>query len=237
MTYARPPKEVLTAEGCWRNTLVRCGPLPHTTTLVANTTLASRLSDVRPRSPHALHVCSRTRTRACSPRECSTTPEVLHTIPAGTTAMGGLAVRMPKGSASEATSMDERPSPTLRVVSTCSLARSRRGTTPGRADQAMWTHQRGRARTRGCWSAGFFLTTCLLTFQYPYHPCCRTDITRSAEPATRFRQFPEDRTFSKPPNSFGVNEGPDKSFRPSTSALLTVRATRRGGPRPARVPF
>ena len=127
------------------------------------TTLASRLSDVL-----VLHVRSRTRTRVSYPRECSTTPEVLHTIPAGTTAMGGLAVRMPKGSASEATSMDERPSPTLRVVSTCSLARSRWGTTPGRADQVMWTHQRGRARARGCWSAGFFLNN-LLTDLFSTH--------------------------------------------------------------------
>ncbi len=135
-------------------------------------TLASRLSDVRPCSPHVLHVRSRTRTRACYPRECSTTPEVLHTIPAGTTAMGGLAARMPKGSASEATSMDERPSPnTPRELylppGQEQVARHARVGRPGGVNTPARTCQSSRLLERGVFPNN------LLTdlFSTHIHPC------------------------------------------------------------------
>ena len=38
-----------------------------------------------------------------------------------------------------------------------------------------------------------------------------------------FSRTSEGSPFSKLPNSFGDNEGPDESFQPSTSALLAVR--------------
>ena len=215
MTYARSPKEVLTAEGCWRDTLVRCGQLPHTThhSRQHNTCVSPQ------RSASVLHTChtlARGRARGLATLASAArhprcfTPCLLGRPPWATSPPG---CREAPTASSPAWANGRRQ--TFRGSSTCLPGQEQVGRLawvgrPDGVDTPARTCQNSRLLECGVFPNNL-LTDLFSTYT---HPLPLSGITRSAEPTTRFQQFPEGSPFSKPPNSFGDNEGPVKASGP-----------------------